>query len=166
MQLDEHDRDKLAAEDIRMQSKDESKVVENTNEPNATAKDDKRDSPKFQSVLQPGKLEAIPEGEDEDGVDAFARDDDAMPELNRTYESDDEMDIDLTGNHDTADMSGIPELTEDILVDQDVIAPDEQARPMGEDTVPGGTRLVTVGNGPITLGIGPKIPAVRQSGSD
>ena len=62
MQLDEHDRDKLAAEDIRMQSKDESRVVENTNEPNATAKDDKQDSPKFQSVLQPGKLEAIPEG--------------------------------------------------------------------------------------------------------
>ena len=54
-----------------------------------------------------------------------------MPELNRTYESDDEMDIDLTGNHDTADVSGIPELTEDILVDQDVIAPDEQAGPMG-----------------------------------
>ena len=33
LQIEEHDRDKLAAEDIRMQSKDESKVAENTDEP-------------------------------------------------------------------------------------------------------------------------------------
>ena len=49
-----------------------------------------------------------------------------MPELKLTFDSDDDMDIDLAGNHDTADMSGIPELTEDIVVDQDVADPKEQ----------------------------------------
>ena len=64
MQNDDQDRGRLAAEDIKMQAKKELTTaakmpnVENT----ATADDDIMNEPKLESVLDPGKLEVIPEG--------------------------------------------------------------------------------------------------------
>ena len=121
MQSDDRDRDRLAAEDVKMKIKQDmtTAAAMPRTEDAATANDTVVNEPIFESVLDPGKLEVIPEGEDENGdLDA-----DAMPELKLTYESDDEMEIDAEGNPDT-DMSGIPELTEDVVVDEDVASPD------------------------------------------
>ena len=116
MMLDEQDKEKLIAEDVKMQVRQEltgaSKATQN--EPNATAATPGPSEPAFESALNRDKLEVIPEGEDEDGAL-----DNEMPELKLTYDSDDDMDVDAEGDPAT-DKSGIPELTEDNVLDQDV----------------------------------------------
>ena len=60
-----------------------------------------------------------------------AADDDKMPELKLTHDSNGDIEVDLTGNPDT-DTSGIPELTEDIVVDQDVASPEDHQTHVGD----------------------------------
>ena len=118
MQANEHDREKLKAEDAKMQIKEEmqhaSRMPKSEDSTTATATNVDQNEPMFESVLDSEKLHVIPE-EEEPALDA---DDDAMPHLNVTYDSEDEMEIDAEGDP-VHDESGIPELTEDIIVDAD-----------------------------------------------
>ena len=60
-----------------------------------------------------------------------------------TYDTDDEMEIDAEGDPGT-DKSGIPELTEDVVVDEDVVSQDEPAA-KGGPRVGNARRLMALG---------------------
>ena len=67
MMSDEHDRERLAAEDVKMGSKDpppsHGQVKRRRPEPNATANDDEvAQEPDMQSTVDTGRLAVIPEG--------------------------------------------------------------------------------------------------------
>ena len=70
---DDHDKEKFMAEDVKMKAKQEltSASKTPTNEPNATAAPDALDELFFESSVDRGELEVIPEGEDEGGEDAM-----------------------------------------------------------------------------------------------
>ena len=64
MMNDDHDKGKLMAEDEKMKAKQELTSASKTtiNEPNATAAPDALDDSVFESSLNNGELEVIPEG--------------------------------------------------------------------------------------------------------
>ena len=59
-----------------------------------------------------------------------------MPELELTHESDDEMEVDATGDPDVADDPGTPELTEDTVNDDDTPEMEPESRKRDEPTDP------------------------------
>ena len=60
-----------------------------------------------------------------------------MPELQLTHGSEDEMEVDAFGDPDANDISGIPELTEDTVIDDDTPEVEPESRKRNEPNSPG-----------------------------
>ena len=69
-----------------------------------------------------------------------------MPELHLTMDSDDEaMDVDATGDPDAVDSSGIPELNDDTVVDEDTMEMETASRKRDEPPSDGGGNVESGG---------------------